>query len=139
MKRANTGYIGLVSGVEIGTSVTAETNSKLVTLNGLPYGGRAYLVVVTSSEAGAGATLDITLSGYTHSGAATVTSAPLITGLTAPITANGTYCYLLGTDAATGGPATECFDFPLTEKLYFSFQVTGTTSSFIVNALLAFC
>ena len=132
MKRSQTGYVSLANGDEIGTTTTA-VGSKSTVVNNI-YGSRAYLVIVTSDEVDT-ASLDVTVA--TTMG----TSRTLVTGLGAAITAENTFIYLLGYDPAVVSPvvaATGDYN-ALPPQFTVTITVTGTLSSFVVHALLAFC
>ena len=134
--RAKTGYVGICTGLELGTTATAAASLVKTIYN--PFGGRAYLVIVAASEVGA-ATLNVEITAFPHNGPASITTKVIVSALTAAVTANGTYVYLLGSDVATGGPAAECMDFTLPRQFQIGIVVTGTTSSFVTSACLAFC
>ena len=134
MKRAQTGYVSLANGEVLGTTTASVTGAKATLVNNV-YGPRAYLILVTSSEVSA-ATLDVVIT--TTMG----TSRTLVSGLGAAITANNTGAiYLLGYDPAVVTPVLAATgDFcALPPKFTVTINVTGTTSSFVVSALLAFC
>jgi hypothetical protein len=134
MKRDNTGHITVVGGEVIASNVASGV--KAVSVHN-PYGGRAYLTIKTTTEAGT-ATLNLAITSAFPIG----TARTVVSALADAITQAGTYVYLIGiTSAGDGSFIIEAFDYPLPPDFVITFTcgTGGGTSSFVLTAALDFC
>jgi hypothetical protein len=129
MKRGNVGVINLVN-----SEVIATGTAKVVVVSN-PYGGRAYLDITTTSEA-VTASLNLAITSIVGN---IGTAKTIVTALTTPITADGAYLYLLGSEATAAGDIIQVFKNPLPPNFTVTFTCSGGSSSFVVNASLTFC
>ena len=131
MKKENTGHIVLVNGAVIDTAVASGVLAVNVKN---PFGGSAYLTIVTATEVGA-ASLNLAITSAFPIG----TAKTVVSSLFTAITAAGTNTYLIGISSAGAGDVVEAFGYPLPPDFVVTFTVSGTASSFVLTAVLDFC